>query len=364
MNKNAKLIAGLKKMQEGISDVVDALEDGAELPINAPEVEKKEEKKATVGKPATAKTPGKTADNSVNTEEKTGKTESKSSGKVTKEQLDAMTYNSLKQYAKENGVPAVGNRDQITSAILAKVGGATASAPSKAEKKEEKTPAPKGGKVVPMRKKEEVKEEQEEATDSTDEVSAQVNEAVAEMSTEEIADFLASAGVSAKGKRQALIDRLIQAVIDGTISLTDDDDDASEESGDEDEADGAEDEDDNVNDPENPDMTEERKEAIAEMDKDIRKQWKKKELSRDDLEEFLKDFYETDDLSEYTDADLLDMYIDAACRLIDDSGETIEDGSYMLNGQPACCGRFLDYDEAEGVYKCSHCENTYEASEE
>jgi hypothetical protein len=98
------------------------------------------------------------------------------------------------------------------------------------------------------------------------------------------------------------------------------------------------------------------------MDKEIRRQLKKKELKRDDMVEFLQQFYATDeDMSEYSDAELVETYIDAVCRLIDDSGETIEEGSYMLNGEPACCGRHLDYDEKNSRFVCEQCGETYDA---
>lgn len=367
--RNAEVIAGLKKMQEGLGEVLSALEaEGSSLPINQPTAEAKKEEttKKTVAAKATVKTPVKEEKAETPAPKKEEKT-AKASGSLTREQLDSMTYNALKQKAKELGVPAVGNRDQITDAILAQSGGA----PVKEEKATAKTskataPTSKDSKVVPMKKKVEKEPEQEETeeedADDTDEVRTQVEEAVADMKTEEIADLLAEAGISAKGKRQALIDRLVEAVSNGDISFDDDDADAedAEDAEDSEDADAeGEDEEDDVNDLDNPAMTEERKEAIEDMDKTIRKQIKSKKLKRADMVKYLQEFYQTDeDMSEYADEDLADTYIDARCRMIDDSGEENTEGAYYLNGEVACCGQFVTVDGDSAV--CEKCGTEYD----
>ena len=64
-----------------------------------------------------------------------------------------------------------------------------------------------------------------------------------------------------------------------------------------------------------------------------------------------------------SDDEVLETYIDAICRMIDDDGNLVEEGAYMLNGEPACCGRHLVYSEDTGVYVCEHCGTEYEAEE-
>ena len=109
-------------------------------------------------------------------------------------------------------------------------------------------------------------------------------------------------------------------------------------------------------------MTEARKKAILEQDKDIRNQYKKGKVVRDNLVEFLQSFYDTEeDMEDMTDEEVLDTYIDAVCRLIDDDGEIVEEGAYTLNGEPACCGRVLTYSEDSNTFICEHCGEEYEA---
>ena len=109
-------------------------------------------------------------------------------------------------------------------------------------------------------------------------------------------------------------------------------------------------------------MTEARRKAIIAQDNSIRKQFKKGEVTRDNLVEFLQSFYDTEeDMDDMSDDDLLDTYIDAVCRLVDDEGDLIEEGAYTLNGEPACCGRVLAYSEDTNVFICEHCGEEYEA---
>lgn len=336
---NAKIIEGLKVVREGI----DLILEGYALDTTIP-AEPEEVKKASA-----PNTLDKTSEKLVREEEP--KTETVK-GNLTREQLEGMTYNNIKKLAKEMGVSAVGNREEITARIL--------------------------GEEVEV-EAEDVVEEAPETVEvdekDNDPVYAKVVEAVADMDNEEIADILADCGISAKGKREALIEKVVDAVRDGLIDF--DDDEEEEEAPaptpapktktkeapapvEEDD----EDEEDITNDIENPDMTEARKEAILEQDSNIRKQFKKGEVTRDNLVEFLQSFYDTDeDMEDMSDDEVLDTYIDAVCRLVDDDGDLIEEGAYTLNGEPACCGRVLSYSEDTGMFICEHCGEEYEAEE-
>ena len=105
---------------------------------------------------------------------------------------------------------------------------------------------------------------------------------------------------------------------------------------------------------------------MKSYDKDTRAQFKKGEIERDDLVEFLCDFYDEDKKTykKKSDKEILDAYIEASSNLIDDDGEIVEEGAYTVNGVPYCCGRPLSYDEDEGKYVCEHCGGEYEADEE
>jgi hypothetical protein len=344
---NAKTMEGLKLLIAGMTalledaDTANAESNVKKTPV-APKTTTAPAKTAEA--PAPAKAPAKT---------------SKSSG-IDKATLDAMTYNDLKKYAKEVGVPAVGNRDEITAKILN--GG---SAPAETTAPAKTAPAKTVGKKTAPAPEPEPEPEEEEEAEAEDDVRSQVEEAIADMSNEDLASILSDIGISPKGKREALVDKIVKAVEDGLLDFGDDEESEEGEEAPaeaESETESEEEEEDNVNDLENPDMTEERKEAIVAADADIRKQFKAKKIKRKDMVEFLQQFYDTEeDMKDMSDNDVLDTYIDACCRLIDDTGEAVEEGAYELNGQPACCGRLLAYDEEKNVYICEFCGTEYDA---
>lgn len=322
---NAKIIEGLKAIREGIDLILEEAE--AVTPVSKQKEVKKSEAVVTQNAP-------KKEENSANV------------NTVTREQLDGMTYNNIKKLAKEMGISAVGNREEITAKIL----GETVEA-------EDVTTA----EVVEP-------EEVEVDNNDVDPLYAKVVDSVSDMSNEDIADILADIGMSAKGKREALIEKLVQAVREGLLDFDDEDEDSeevAEEVSSKEEVASVEsddEEDDLTNDIDNPNMTEARKKAIISQDEEIREQFENGDVSREDLVEFLQSFYDTeDDMSDMSDEDLLDTYIDAVCRLIDDDGELIDEGAYNLNGEPACCGRVLSYSADTNAFICEHCGEEYEA---
>ena len=341
---NAKIIEGLKAVREGIDLILEGFDSISVLP---------EETKETPKANSVKETPKPVAEEKTSTNIK---------GSLTREQLDGMTYNNIKKLAKEMGVSAVGNREDITARILGETvevePEAIEEAPAKTKKVEETEP-------------EEVEVDEKEI----DPLYAKVVESVADMTNEEIADVLADIGVSAKGKREALIEKVVQAVRDGLLDF--DDEEETEEEVEETpapatkktkeapapvESDDDEEEEDLTNDIDNPKMTKARKKAILAQDDSIRKQFENEEVTRDNLVEFLQSFYDTEeDMDDMSDEDLLDTYIDAVCRLVDDEGDLVEEGAYMLNGEPACCGRNLIYSGDTNVFICEHCGEEYEA---
>lgn len=326
----AEVLKGLMMMREGLDMIINSANEGVnEAPITAkpvPTVEAKVEE-TEVKAPTVVK------------------------GNLTREQLDGMTYNDLKKLAKEIGVSAVGARPELTDRILG----------VEVEVEEEA--------IV------DVSDAPEEEL-TGDEVADRVRALVADMSVSDIADVLAEVGVSAKGKKEALVEKLIKAVKDGLISLEDDDEEAvtadepveaEEEAVTEEVVADDEDEDyDPTNDPKNPNMTKERKTALVAFDKSTRASVKNGEISYEDMRTFLAEFHDMDvkDLDEYADKDILDFYIDAASRFVDDDGEIVEEEAYMLNGEPACCGHALEYEEDKNSFHCSVCGNDYAADDE
>lgn len=336
---NAKIIEGLKAVRGGIDLILEGYADeqsvGAVSTPTQNEVESKsvQRRKAIQAEETVAEAP--TAN------------EVKEVPAVTREQLDGMTYNNIKKLAKDMGISAVGNREEITNRILGCTPDETATAENEAPEE------------VPVDEK------------NNDPIYAKVVDAVADMTNEEIADVLVDIGLSAKGKREALIEKVVQAVRDGLLDFDDEEDEEEEtevaEAPVAKEApveDSDEEEEDNTNDIDNPAMTEARKKAILAQDEEIREQFSKGDVTRDDLVEFLQSFYDTeDDMSDMSDEDLLDTYIDAVCRLVDDEGDLVEEGAYSLNGEPACCGRVLNYSEDTKMFICEHCGEEYEAEE-
>ena len=113
-------------------------------------------------------------------------------------------------------------------------------------------------------------------------------------------------------------------------------------------------------------MTKERKAAIEAFDASTRQSIKEGEITVKDMRTFLAEFHDmtVEDLEDYSDEEITDFYIDAAVRFIDDDGEIVEEEAYMLNGEPACCGHTLTYNDKESVYHCAVCGNDYNADEE
>ena len=80
------------------------------------------------------------------------------------------------------------------------------------------------------------------------------------------------------------------------------------------------------------------------------------------MRDFIKDFGEKIS-NKASDEEVLAKYIECASMLIDDEGNTVEEGAYMLNGVPFCCGHALEISEDGTSGKCSICDEEYEFEE-
>ena len=302
----------------------------------------------------------------------------KKSAPAAEDDLDSMSYNDLKKLCKSRGLSAAGNREEL----IARLNGEDDS--EEDDEPVKKSTAKKGSKKsAPVEDDDEddTDEDEEDGDDDDDEdgedVQSAVEAATEDMSLEELAEFCEENGLSSKGKRQALIARIVKAVEAGDIELSDDDDDEDEDE-EEDEKPSKkssgkktskkqedEDEDDDDGDEEG-EPTAERIAALKAYKKDTTAQFKKGELERDDLVEFLCDFYDKDKKAykKMSDADVLAAYIEASSNLINDEGDIVEEGAYTVNGVPFCCGRPLTYNEDDEQYVCEHCGGEYEADEE
>lgn len=343
---NAKMIDALKGIRDNLSVLIEEVENAD---VTTAEVTEEVKTDTT----ATTKSSRK--------EREANEKLPNPNDELTREQLDGLSYNNLKRLAKEMGIPAVGSRDELTEKMLNFDG----EIPTVEE--EETKPAPK----TVSKKSEPVVEDDDDDDEEEDPIVAKVNEAVEDMTDEEIMDILADVGVKAKGKRQALISAVIKAVHDGKIDLDDEDsDDEDEDAVAEVEEDVDTDTDEeaeyDVNDPENPDMTDERRTAIEAYEADTRADFENGDIDRKTLVEWLNEFHNTkDSMKKKSDDEILEEYIYCSCLLINDEGEMPEEeGAYTVNGIPYCCGHELAFNEDNDTYICEVCGAEYEAGEE
>lgn len=358
------------------------------------------------------------------------------------EELSKMNYNQCKSLAKKLGLDISGTKADLIARILG----------VKDEEDEEDVEAE-------VEAVEEVDAEEVEAEDEEEEITIQdkVEALVEDMEDTEIADLLTEAGISPKGKRQALIAKLVKAVEEGKIDLEveEEDEEAEEEvlaeeeeaveeaETEEDEEEGIDleevltglelkvlkatakavgvkvglkdkasdlvaklleveeledvlnylvenghvelDEDTEEVEAEEGELTveavlevmaesdhfdfenmsEARKEAIEEQVADVISQYESGDLTIEDMEEIISDFYIVGEEAELleqaeTDEEKFILFIEAYCRLIDEDGEMHEfQEPYEVGEEPYCCGHILE--EVKGGYKCPHCEAEYEA---
>lgn len=197
---------------------------------------------------------------------------------------------------------------------------------------------------------------EEEDSDEDDEKYAQVKEYVENASDEEIKDTLKELGLSTKGKREALIEKLYQAVKDGLFEFAEDD----EESEDVEDVEESEEESEELLD----DMTPERAEGVEELQEKVYADFESGNLTRKDMTTYLKQVGVAV-TKKVDDEDVLEMYINKLDLLVDDEGEFHEEGEdpYTVNGVPYCCGAKLEVLE-DGGYKCNVCGAEYDDDEE
>lgn len=308
------------------------------------------------------------------------KTKKSAPATAAEDDFDSMSYNDLKKLCKSKGLSAAGNREEL----IARLNGEDDS--DEDDEPVKKPTAKKGSK-----KSAPVEDEDDDDDDDSDDdegddddddgedVQSAVEAATEDMSLEELAEFCKENGLSSKGKRQALIARIVKAVEAGDIELSDDDDEDEEDEEEEEKPskksggkktskkqEEEDDDDDDDDGDEEGEPTAERIAALKAYKKDTTSQFKKGELERDDLIEFLCDFYDKDKKAykKMSDADVLAAYIEASSNLINDEGDIVEEGAYTVNGVPFCCGRPLTYNEDDEQYVCEHCGGEYEADEE
>lgn len=350
MNK----LDALKSIAEGINALID-LEIGNAIPVSEEPKQEDEQKESKVASLAEKKA------------------EKKVKEKKEEVDVDSMDYRQLKSYAAEIGVKAKGTKGQLLKAVKDFLANGGEDAEEEVEEKPAKKPARGVASMKAKKKAKEEKESEEDDSESEEEDTAivrntekEVERAIEEqeLTDDDLRDILKDLGLSTKGGHEVLVSKLADAVDAGELSL--DDDEVEEETDEaEDEAEETESEKEDVEDEEDDEETEitaERKQAVDDFTAETTEAFENEELSVEDMRDFIKDFGEKIS-KKASDKEVLAKYIECASMLIDDEGNTVEEGAYMLNGVPFCCGHALEISEDETSGKCSICGEEYEFEE-
>ena len=346
MNK----LDALKAIAEGINALID-LEIGNAIPVSEESNQEEKPKKSKV----------------------TSLAEKKAEKKVEKEEsaeevdVDSMDYRQLKAYASEIGVKAKGTKGQLLKAVKDFLANGGEEVEEEVEEKSAKKPARGVASMKAEKKTEEVEEEEEDDSEEENTTAKEVERAIEEqeLTDDDLRDILKDLGLSTKGGHEVLVSKLADAVDAGELSLDDDEveeeaDEAEDVAEEEDVSD--EEEEDAEEDDEETEITAERKQAIDDFTAETTEAFENEELSVEDMRDFIKDFGEKIS-KKASDEEVLAKYIECASMLIDDEGNTVEEGAYMLNGVPFCCGHALEISEDGTSGKCSICDEEYEFEE-
>lgn len=263
---------------------------------------------------------------------------------MSEETLKGMGYADLKALAKNVGVSAKGTKSQLLKVLIEYFKNmdeeTPAEAPADEEAPQEETPAV------------EAEEEVADGEDTRAVVLRMIEEN--EMSDDDIREVLKDAGLSDKGKHEALIDKLVSAIDDGIIQLEDEEDDepapAEVEAEEEEESD-------------EPAITPERAKGIEKLMEEVDEQFSDGSLTAGDIREFLDQFGDVTIPKKVSADKLLELYKENVSMLVDDEGNVCEEGAYFINNVPYCCGRPLNVAD-DNTATCSVCGETYEFEEE
>ena len=260
--------------------------------------------------------------------------------------LTSMKLKELREYAEELGLNSKGKRAELEERIQEFLN----SEPEEAEEdlgedteEVEDTEEPS----------EEAEEAEEEVEEEVDETYAKVLEYANEASDEELRETLEELGLSSKGKREALIEKIYQAVKDGLFEFEEDEEPSEK-------VEPEEEPEEEVESEEETDMTEERANAIDAMEDQVHEEFEEGKITRKEMVSYLKQVGIAV-TKKVTDDDVIDMYTEKLALLIDDEGNFHDEGEdpYTINDVPYCCGAPLE--ETKDGYKCNVCGTEYEA---
>ena len=267
--------------------------------------------------------------------------------------LGSMKLKELREYAEELGLNSKGKRAEVEDRIREFL--------ENEDTEEDEDLGEEPEEEIEDEVEETSEEETEEEVDDTedeleDETYAKVMEYVNEASDEELRETLEELGLSSKGKREALVEKIYQAVKDGLFEF-EEDEELSEEPDEEVEVEDSEE--DNEFDSDLG-MTEARLKAIEAMEIQVQEEFEEGKITRKEMVAYLKQVGIAV-TKKVEDEAVVEMYTEKLALLIDDEGEFHDEGGdpYNINEVPYCCGAPLE--EIEGGYRCNVCGTEYEA---
>lgn len=264
--------------------------------------------------------------------------------------LGSMKLKELREYAEELGLNSKGKRAEVEDRIREFLENEDTEEDEDLgeEPEEEESEEPE----IEENEDSEEDEDSEEAEDDEveDETYAKVMQYVNEASDDELRETLEELGLSSKGKREALVEKIYQAVKDGLFEFEEEDEEPSEDVEPEEETEGSED----------LGMTEERAKAIEAMEEQVQEEFEEGKITRKEMVAYLKQVGIAV-TKKVEDEAVVEMYTEKLALLIDDEGEFHDEGGdpYNINEVPYCCGAPLE--EIEGGYRCNVCGTEYEA---
>lgn len=264
--------------------------------------------------------------------------------------LGSMKLKELREYAEELGLNSKGKRAEVEDRIREFL--------ENEDIEEDEDLGEEPEEEIEDEVEETSEEETEEEVDDTedeveDETYAKVMQYVNEASDEELRETLEELGLSSKGKREALVEKIYQAVKDGLFEFEEEDEEPSEET---EEVEVEDTEEDN----EDLGMTEARLKAIEAMEIQVQEEFEEGKITRKEMVAYLKQVGIAV-TKKVEDEAVVEMYTEKLALLIDDEGEFHDEGGdpYTINEVPYCCGAPLE--ETEEGYKCNVCGTEYEA---
>lgn len=263
--------------------------------------------------------------------------------------LGSMKLKELREYAEELGLNSKGKRAEVEERIREFLDNQEDSEDEEVEEPEveEESEEPE---IEENEDSEEDEDSEEEEDDEVeDETYTKVMQYVNEASDDELRETLEELGLSSKGKREALVEKIYQAVKDGLFEF--EEEEPSEE---------VEPEEEDEETSEDLGMTEERAKAIEAMEEQVQEEFEEGKITRKEMVAYLKQVGIAI-TKKVEDEAVVEMYTEKLALLIDDEGEFHDEGGdpYNINEVPYCCGAPLE--EIEGGYRCNVCGTEYEA---